>query len=99
MFRIGGDGDSRGPARDKAQNPHTPKISFLLGFRPLYLGNIGKIKNKKDEEKIQNYPERLGAPTLFPFDCAGGGRYQKTLMVATISRFLAISEDRVSLEI
>ena len=42
-----GDGDSRGPARNKAQNPPTPKISFLLGFRPLYFGNIGKKSNIK----------------------------------------------------
>ena len=38
----GGDGDSWGPARDKVQNPPTPNISFILGFRPLYFGNMEK---------------------------------------------------------
>ena len=43
VFGIGGDGDSRGTPRiisrrvqDKAQNPPTPQISFLLGFRPFF---------------------------------------------------------------
>ena len=32
-------------------NPHTPKIWFLSGFRPIYLGNVGKFKILLCEEK------------------------------------------------
>ena len=39
------------------------------------------------KEKIKNYAGQLRAPTPFHFDCAGGGRYQKTLMVATNNFF------------
>ena len=54
-----GDEDRRGRARYKAQNPLTPKISFLLEFHPLYFGDIEKIKRKK---KVKNDPNRLRAP-------------------------------------
>ena len=37
--------------REEAQNPPAPKISFLLGFRPLYFGNIEKSKMKRVKKK------------------------------------------------
>ena len=38
-------------AQDKAQNPLTQKVSFLLGFQSLYFGNIEKVQKLRKMEK------------------------------------------------
>ena len=73
----GGDGDSCGAARiflewarDEAQNLSTPKISFLLGFRPLYFGNI---KNPENQTKEKNKMTKNGSGYPDPLTSLVGG--------------------------
>ena len=79
---IRGDGDSRGApriflrrARDKTKTLRTPKITFLLGFRPLYFEILKRSKNKKNGEKIKMAKSGSGSPDTFPL----------TALVGTIS--------------
>ena len=46
-YRLGGRLPTvrRGGADSNESKPPTPKFRYLLGFRPLYFGNIGKSKN------------------------------------------------------
>ena len=45
-FSTGGGGQIPTGGTDSGETkPPTPKFRFLLGFRPLYLGNIGKSEN------------------------------------------------------
>ena len=45
-FRLGGGGGILAGGTDSGElKPSTPKFRWLLGFRPLYLENIGKSKN------------------------------------------------------
>ena len=78
VFGIGGTEDSRGApkiffsrTRDEVLGPLSPKISFLLEFRPLHFRNIKEKRVKKENG------ENGSGPRLLPFDCSGGERYRK----------------------
>ena len=101
----GGMGDSRSAAKiflrrvgDKAQNPLTPKISFLLGFRPLYFGNIIKVQKIKGRNKNRNGREWFQVPDQFPLIALVGYDIGRSLLVAANKLFLALRKDRVPLE-
>ena len=62
QFSTGGGGRTEpdwggGTDSGESKTP-TPKFRFLLGFRPLYFGNIGKSKNFSKTVISGGYPSR-----------------------------------------
>ena len=106
MFGIGGTVYRRGVtriflsrARDKVQTTPTPKISFLLGFRPLYLGNIKRSKNKKKTEKKKTKKTaKSESPDSLHLTALVGTDIGRSPLVATNKIFL-VREDSAPLEI
>ena len=78
VFGIGGTGTVGAQPRPK--NPPTPKIS-LLGFRPVYFGNI---------EKRMAQSGSAGPQPVFFLTALVGDDIGRTLIVATNNIFLAI---------